>query len=67
MGNFDDFIVEDYVNDALEALELVNMDNPRCIFHRSNYYGEMSQIEFFQTVMTLLTQIENLLVYPDDR
>ncbi|KAG5898847.1 hypothetical protein JTB14_014274 [Gonioctena quinquepunctata] len=57
-----------------EVLDFVDMGYPRRIFLRPNYYEEMSQMDFFRrfrltkpTVITLLTQIENQLEYPDDR
>ncbi|KAG5863175.1 hypothetical protein JTB14_018831 [Gonioctena quinquepunctata] len=74
MENFDDVLVEDFLEDDLEVLDFVDMGYPRRIFLRPNYYEEMSQMDFFRrfrltkpTVMTLLTQIENQLEYPDDR
>ncbi|KAG5867184.1 hypothetical protein JTB14_006360 [Gonioctena quinquepunctata] len=74
MENFDDVLVEDFLEDDLEVLDFVDMGYPRSIFLRPNYYEKMSQMDFFRrfrltkpTVMTLLTQIENQLEYPDDR
>ncbi|KAG5884706.1 hypothetical protein JTB14_019831 [Gonioctena quinquepunctata] len=72
MENFDEYLVEDFLEYDLEALDFVDMGYPRRIFLRPNYYEEMSQMDFFRrltkpTVMTLLTHIENQLEYPDDR
>ncbi|KAG5882499.1 hypothetical protein JTB14_008472 [Gonioctena quinquepunctata] len=74
MENFDDVLVEYFLEDDLGVLDFVDMGYPRRIFLRSNYYEDMFQMDFFRrfrltkpTVMTLLTQIENQLEYLDDR
>ncbi|KAG5897526.1 hypothetical protein JTB14_030022 [Gonioctena quinquepunctata] len=68
MEDSDEVLVEDF----LEVIDFVDMGYKRRIFLRPNYYEEIPQLDSFRrltkpTAMTLLTQIENQLEYPDDR
>ncbi|KAG5882047.1 hypothetical protein JTB14_032557 [Gonioctena quinquepunctata] len=63
MENFDDVLVEDFLEDDLEVLDFVDMGYPRSPIIMERCPKWLTK----PTVMTLLTQIENQLEYPDDR
>ncbi|KAG5883136.1 hypothetical protein JTB14_030966 [Gonioctena quinquepunctata] len=56
MENFDDVLVEDFLEDDLDVLDFVDMGYPRRIFLRPNYYEEMSQMKWKVPSSCLWTQ-----------
>lgn len=64
----------DLIEDDLELIELIEVGLPKIIYNRSNYFEEMDPMGFFrrfrltkETVLHIMTQIEDQLEYPHNR
>ncbi|KAJ8910200.1 hypothetical protein NQ315_014371 [Exocentrus adspersus] len=64
---------EDIFEDDIDILEILDFGFPRKVYNRSNYFDDMDNLTFFrrfrlykETVLHLVTLIENELEFPND-
>lgn len=64
---------EDYLDNDIEVLDIVEFGFPRRIYQRFDYFHDMDNLQFFQRfrlrkqiVLNILGEIEDILEFPND-